>query len=500
MNPVSLSLPLATLSTWLTPPWLIGMGAAAGLLVLALIYGIAQLVSRKAATFFNDSLREGFLAPVLILAAILAVGALAASPIVPVRDLWRSLLRLPTAGKLDVPVTVPPNAKDQRVDLEIRPSELKSLQIKSDQDVMLTLVEFGLIKEEKVAQKPVVHGEEFTWERKNAENNFFYGDTSVLSVKNLSDQPAHIQFTGDTAEEYPEVAAVPATAASLVGLVALFLLFKLLCPKITAIGLATTREVLVQPLFQVVMALGIFAIVVSVIIPYNTFGEDVKMFKLSDVTMIKVLAIIVAIWTASESISSELEGRTAMTVLSKPIGRRQFILGKFLGVVLPAALMFLFLGTLMLVMVSYKVVYDAREVAQLEPSWQTCCQAMTSTVPGLLLAFFETVMLAAVGVALSTRLPTLANLIVCSSIYVVGHLVPMLVMSRIGDTYGIIRFVGQLIAAVFPVLDHFDIEATVSTGNPVPAIYLFATLGYCLLYSTVAMLLALVLFEDRDLA
>jgi ABC-type transport system involved in multi-copper enzyme maturation permease subunit len=500
MNPASISLPLATLSTWLTPPWLIGMGAAAGLLILAAVYGLAHIVSRPAATFLNDSLREGFIAPVLILAAILAVGALAASPIVPVRDLWRSLLRLPTAGKLDVTETVPPNVKDKRIDLNVRPSELKSLQITSDQDVMLTLVEFGLIKEEKVAQKPVVHGEPLRWERAKSENNFFYGNESVLSVKNLSDKPANLVFTGDIAEEFPEVAAIPATAASLVGLVAAFLLFKVLCPKITAIGLATTREVLVQPLFQVVMALGIFAVVISVIIPYNTFGEDVKMLKLSDVTLIKVLAIIVAIWTASESISSELEGRTAMTVLSKPIGRRQFILGKFLGVVLPAALMFLYLGALLLVMVSFKVVYDAREVAQLEPNWQTCSQAMTSTVPGLLLAFFETVMLASVGVALSTRLPTLANLIVCSTVYVVGHLVPMLVMSRIGDTYGIIRFVGQLIAAVFPVLDHFDIEATVSTGNPVPLEYLATAAAYCLLYSTVAMLLALVLFEDRDLA
>ena len=59
---------------------------------------------------------------------------------------------------------------------------------------------------------------------------------------------------------------------------------------------------------------------------------------------------------------------------------------------------------------------------------------------------------------------------------------------------------GQLIAAVFPVLDHFDIDASVTTGFPVPIIYLLAALGYCLLYSTVAMLLALVLFEDRDLA
>ncbi|HEV2968971.1 MAG TPA: hypothetical protein VGY55_03210 [Pirellulales bacterium] len=500
MNLPVLPLPLAALSTWLTPPWLIGAGAFAGLLILAVAYGLIRLVSRKAGMFLNDSPREGFLTPVLLLAVILAVGAVAASPVVPVRDLLRSLRRLPTAGLLDISETIIPGAKDQRVELDIRPSELKTLKIESDQDLTLTLVEYGIIKEAKESRIELVHKEPYEWKRAEHENNLFYGDSSILAVKNLSDKPAQIQFTGTTTEEYPEVAAIPNTAAALVGLVAFFLLFKLLCPKISAIGLATAREVMVQPLFQVVMALGAFAIVMAVFIPYNTFGEDVKMLKLSDVTLIKVLAIIVAIWTASESISSELEGRTAMTVLSKPIGRRQFILGKFLGVTLPAALMFLFLGALFLVTVSYKVVYDARESAQLEPIWQSCFQPMMSSVPGLLLAFFETVMLAAVGVALSTRLPMLANLIVCSSVYVVGHLVPMLVMSRIGDTYGIIRFVGRLIAAVFPVLDHFDIEATVSTGNPVPAIYLYATLGYCLLYSTVAMLLALVLFEDRDLA
>jgi ABC-type transport system involved in multi-copper enzyme maturation permease subunit len=497
----SLAMPpvLAAVSTWLTPPWLIGVGAGVGLAALAICYGIALLVSRKAATFLNDSLREGFLMPVLVLAAIMAVGAAAASPAVNVRDLFRSLIRLPSAGQLDFATTIPGNGS-VKIDLDVRPAELKTLEIKSDQDLTLSLVEYGIIKEAKESRIAVVRNEPFKWDRSQSENNLFYGDESVLSAKNLSGQPATVRFAGATAEEYPEVAAIPATAASLVGLVVLFLAFKLVCPKIAAIGLATAREVMVQPLFQVVMALGAFAILVFVFIPYNTFGEDVKMLKLSDVTLIKILAIIVAVWTASESISSEIEGRTAMTVLSKPIGRRTFILGKFLGVTLPAALMFLFLGALFIFTVSYKVVYDAREGAQLEPIWQACYQPMISSVPGLFLAFLETVMLAAIGVALSTRLPMLANLIVCCSIYVVGHLVPMLVISRVGDNYGIIRFVGQLMAAVFPVLEHFDIEATVATGNPVPAIYLWAALGYCALYSTVAMLLALVLFEDRDLA
>ena len=70
-------------------------------------------------------------------------------------------------------------------------------------------------------------------------------------------------------------------------------------------------------------------------VPYNTFGEDVKMLKAEDLTLIKVLAIVLALWTASVSIADEIEGRTALTVLSKPISRRQFILGKYVGILVP---------------------------------------------------------------------------------------------------------------------------------------------------------------------
>ncbi len=520
---------LGTLSTWLTPPWLLGVGAAIGLAVLAVAYVVIRLASTRAAAFLHDSLREGFLTPVLVLAAVLAVGAAAATPVVPVRDLIRSLGRLPSAGKLVRTATIPANAQAEPVDLDIRPSELKSLTIESDRDLAISLTEYGIIREAKEARKDITANEPWRWKRiaggeiptqpgetnkksqttleheltengETTENSLFYGDSATMTVKNLSDKPAQVRFSGDTTEEYPEVAVIPQTAVSVVLLVAGFLLLKLAFPKVMAIALATLREVTLQPLFQVVMILGVFLVVVSVYIPQNTFGEDVKMMKMSVVPLIRNLAILVAFWTASESISSEIEGRTAMTVLAKPIGRRQFLIGKFVGVSLPAALMFLFLGALFLVTISYKVVYDAREGAQLEPNWQTCFQAMVSTVPGLVLAFFETMMLAAVGVALSTRLPMLANLIICASIFVLGHLAPILVVSRVGDNYGIVRFVGQLLAAVLPILDHFDIEAAVAEGSPVPLEYLGWALGYCLLYSTVAMLLALALFEDRDLA
>ncbi len=494
----SLPLLLATLSTWLTPPWLIGAGAGAGLLILAIVYGLARLTSRPLTTFFNDSLREGFLTPVLVLAAIMAVGAAVSSLVVPVRDLTRSMTRLVASHNLDVAESIPPDGQEHHLTLSFRPAELESFTIDSDRDLVVRFSEYGIIKEARERRVDVAGGEPWQWTK--TDNNLFYGASSEMNVRNLSKDEAHLRLTGATNPEYPQVAAAPRTALALVGLVLAFLGLKWLAPKIMAIALATSREITAAPLFQVVMALGIFGIILYVFIPQNTFGEDVKMLKISVFPMIRTMAIIVAVWSASESISNEIEGRTAMTVLSKPIGRRQFLIGKFVGILLPVALLFLYMGALFMLTVSYKVVYDAREGAELEPLWQACFEPMITTVPGLLLNFFEAVMLTAVAVALSTRLPLLANLIVCATVFVLGHLVPLLVMSRVADSYGIVRFMGQLIAAVLPVLDHFETEAAISAGLPIPLPYLAMAFGYCLLYSTVAMLLALTLFEDRDLA
>ena len=104
-----------------------------------------------------------------------------------------------------------------------------------------------------------------------------------------------------------------------------------LAPKVAAIAWTTAKEAMSQPLFYLLLTIGIFGLLLFPFIPYNTLGEDIKMVKDEGLTLIMVLSIILALWTASVSIADEIEGRTALTLLSKPVGRRQFILGKFLG-------------------------------------------------------------------------------------------------------------------------------------------------------------------------
>jgi hypothetical protein len=106
---------------------------------------------------------------------------------------------------------------------------------------------------------------------------------------------------------------------------------------------------------------------------------------------------------------------------------------------------------------------------------------------------------AAISVAIATRLPMVPNLLICFSIYVLGHLAP-LVLSSSARQIDPVNFMARLLATVLPVLDHFNITAAISTGQPVPAVYLAWAAGYCVLYTSMAMVLALLLFEDRDLA
>lgn len=289
---------------------------------------------------------------------------------------------------------------------------------------------------------------------------------------------------------------------AIIGVVVLYtvlLLLRLVFPRMSAICWGTAKEALSQPLFYVLLAIGAFAILLSSIIPYYTFGEDVKMVKEIGLTTIMILSIVLAVWTASVSVSEEIEGRTALTVLSKPVRRWHFIMGKFAGIVVPVALMFIVLGALFLGTVSFKVAYDARESSQPEPTWQQCAFEMHKIVPGLGLAFMEAVVMASISVAISTRLAMLPNLVICGSIYALGHLVPTLVNSAVGQLE-YVPFVANLLATILPMLEHFTVYGAISTGGMISWEYVGWAGLYALLYSTLAMLVALLLFEERDLA
>jgi len=265
------------------------------------------------------------------------------------------------------------------------------------------------------------------------------------------------------------------------------------------IARATTKEAVRQPVFLMLILFGLIFMLLNTFLPFFTLGEDVKMLIDCGLATILICGCLMAVWTASTSIATEIEGKTAMTLLSKPINRRQFILGKYIGILMAIFWLLLPLVLAFLALILYKVGYDARESAKNIPPLAERIPIMVKTLPGLALILLEISVLAAVSVAISTRLPMVVNIVITFTIFVIGHLTPVLVkFGAIKNEF--VEFVARLIATIIPSLEIFNMEAAVATGKIIPPNYLGYSMLYCVAYCTAAILFAFLLFEDRDLA
>ena len=491
------------------PFWLIGLGAGAGLLVLAVLLLIWTLVHRRSAVVVLDTLLERSVAPIWILACFLAASTLfislldIAMPTVRFferkQEAITSVFRIPFAGEREFTVVVPPGAKNQEVPIGVPEGEMKTVDLEST-DRLLIAINQKMTEKTPSNQRVKLAGRSpYHWARMRESVGRFAGKIDTLYLTNETANAQTLTLKIVTQPVIPEVRIVPWVAFGMLAILAFYVLLRFAFPKVTAVMMTTAKETISQPLFPLVMVFTTGAIICFVFIPYNTFGDDIKMLKDTGMVWMMVLALLVAMWSASRSVSEEIEGRTALTVLSKPIGRAQFLIGKFLGICSATSLIFIIVGTVFLFCISFKVLYDARESGLGEVFWQQCYREVVLTVPGIFLAFLETAVIASISVAISTRLPMLPNLIICFTIYALGNLVPLFVRSTT-DALEPVRFVANLFAAVLPMLEYFSVYAAIAGGYEVPLVYLFWVTVYTVIFCSCAMLVALTMFVDRDLA
>jgi ABC-type transport system involved in multi-copper enzyme maturation permease subunit len=272
--------------------------------------------------------------------------------------------------------------------------------------------------------------------------------------------------------------------------------------KSLTIALATAKETIRQPAFFVMAIFAGALLMGTVVLPYFTFGEDLKMYEDIGLTTISFFSMLLALLTASSTVAEEIEGKTAITLLSKPINRRQFIIGKFLGIELGVLALYLLLGAVFAAGVWYKFAYDSRETAATTVESSKQWAQVLRILPGLALGFFEVTVLTSISVAISTRLPMLANLVVCILVFFLGHLSPILVeVAAQSQLNELVSFMARLFAWALPSLEFFNAGPSISTGAVIPWFgYVLPAFGYCVLYSGAALLFAFLLFEDRDLA
>lgn len=298
-------------------------------------------------------------------------------------------------------------------------------------------------------------------------------------------------------------------------------------PKGGAVAFAAFVEGVKQPLFWVLIAFGLAALLISPLVPYFTFGEDLVMVKDLGFDTMMLAAALFGTIAASQSISEEIEGRTAITVMSKPVSRRQFLLGKFLGILLASLLLFALLSWVFEGVLLGKAWLDRLDPKPV-PVWLTSSLSWANlsdqttdllrgiglwvdntldVLPGLVMTFSEVTVLVAVAVALATRATMVVNLVTVVAIYFLANVTPVLVsighdakVNSPGPVAELLSFTAGLFDMLLPDLDAFRIGPALVTDAALPAPYILSVTFYGVLYTLIVLLFGLILFEDKDLA
>src|SRR5262249_16138780 len=168
------------------------------------------------------------------------------------------------------------------------------------------------------------------------------------------------------------------------------------------IARATAKEALRQPVFALLLLLSLLMLVLNTFVPFFSLGDDVKMLEICGLATILISGMLLAIWTSSMSIADEIEGKTAMTLLSKPINRRQFIIGKFVGIQTAVLVLVVPVVIAFWALIVYKGFYDARESSG-EMTMRLAQLEAYKILPPVVLSLLEIAIMSAISVAISTR-------------------------------------------------------------------------------------------------
>src|ERR1700693_6322741 len=116
-------------------------------------------------------------------------------------------------------------------------------------------------------------------------------------------------------------------------------------------------ELVRQPVFLLLMTCSaVFEIFLAT--PYYfAFGDEPKLVKNSTLAAMLLTGLLGAVLSASASLAREIRAGTVLAVLSKPVGRAQFLLAKYTG--LAAALILLTYVNLIASLLASRMAFDA---------------------------------------------------------------------------------------------------------------------------------------------
>lgn len=253
--------------------------------------------------------------------------------------------------------------------------------------------------------------------------------------------------------------------------------------KAIAIAANTTREAVRDKVLYSIVFFAFVVVGIASVFGAASIGNQMKFVKDFSLMAISLFGVVTAIVMGSTMLQKELGKKTIFNILSKPVQRWEFIVGKFLGLSATLTIVVAFMCS---------IVIGVLALLEGRVDWGLAAAAGT--------AWMELVVIAAVATFFSSMVvtPTLAGLFT-GAVFVAGRSAGYLPYFFAGKFPPSVRGTAQVLYWILPRLDRFNTANEIVYGNFLdPQEYLLLALNAAA-YSGLLLWLSVALFSRREL-
>ena len=248
---------------------------------------------------------------------------------------------------------------------------------------------------------------------------------------------------------------------------------------VTAIARVTFREALRDRVLYLFLGFAIVLLAVSKLFGMLTVGDEGKVIEDLGLAGIQFFSMLIAVMMSVLLISREVERRTVYTVLTTPVRRWQFLLGKYLGLLLTVAANLLLMTV---VLIAVAALYQG----ELEPM----------LLFGGVMTLLEMALVAAFAVLFSVVTRPILGSVMTFAVFVVGHVSEDIWLLTAHLRGG--GIVATVLYYLVPNLEWFNFKAEIVHDLAVSPAMVGWALVYGASYTAVVLLLACLWIERRD--
>lgn len=305
------------------------------------------------------------------------------------------------------------------------------------------------------------------------------------------------------------------------------------------------RESLREPVYCLMLLAALLLISIYPAVAIFAFSQQLKLVIDSSMATALLFGLIVAVLSAGSTVSREMRNGTVLLLLSKPVSRWSFILGKIVGVTAAVTLFALlcnfgcvvsvfvtngqhhyvrgihlgFLGVVVLSAVAGMVANFMRGSSFPE----ICTYALSALMPifcfglmrfaeaphgvtisnlckALVLVNFACIAMATIAVVSATRLDMVPNMCVCTAIFFMGLLSSYLFTQFENTKSEALKQLLTILYSIFPNWQFFWLVDALAMERDIPGGYVGMAALYMALFVAIASLWAVVLFQNKEVA